>query len=307
MERDLEAFVRLRALNDPTPLTVEELKIRWAAYQDRLLHGGFVAEVFGAVVGYARWARFHEEKPGVASVSVAVDPEFQQQGIGSNLLKTSMESMLANGIHSPFGGTDASRERSVRFAQNAGFEQVQTYHEMECQLGEREAFEVEAARAHLFALGLAHHTLTISDEKDSQLADLYDLFAEADADEPFTASVGVANFETFCQKWALPEVQAGRTISVREPNGNVVGMTYYSCISDGSSLSEFTGVRRAWRGKGVAAAMKLLILEIARMNGVRSMHTSNSSMNPAMLKINRTLGFQSKYDWMILEKQGGNH
>jgi len=48
----------------------------------------------------------------------------------------------------------------------------------------------------------------------------------------------------------------------------------------------------AWRGRGIALALKLLAIACARRYGVTYISTNNDSENAPMLAINRTLGYQ---------------
>lgn len=52
-----------------------------------------------------------------------------------------------------------------------------------------------------------------------------------------------------------------------------------------------TGVRRAWRGRGVAWALKLAAAERAKARGWQSVRTGNHTVNAEMLGINAEMGF----------------
>ena len=54
----------------------------------------------------------------------------------------------------------------------------------------------------------------------------------------------------------------------------------------------FTGVQRAYRGRGIALALKLLTIRCARSFSARYVRTHNDSENGPMLAINRKLGYQ---------------
>lgn len=53
-----------------------------------------------------------------------------------------------------------------------------------------------------------------------------------------------------------------------------------------------TGVARAYRGQGIALALKVVAAQMARDQGVRDLTTLNHSGNSAMLAVNRKLGYQ---------------
>jgi RimJ/RimL family protein N-acetyltransferase len=54
----------------------------------------------------------------------------------------------------------------------------------------------------------------------------------------------------------------------------------------------FTGTLRAYRGRGLALAVKLASIAWAREHGVTSMQTNNDETNAPMLAINRRLGYR---------------
>jgi GNAT superfamily N-acetyltransferase len=64
-----------------------------------------------------------------------------------------------------------------------------------------------------------------------------------------------------------------------------------------------TGVRREYRGKGVALAMKLKVIEYARKNGYEKIKTENATTNAAMFGINMKLGFKRETGWIAFSKK----
>jgi GNAT superfamily N-acetyltransferase len=56
--------------------------------------------------------------------------------------------------------------------------------------------------------------------------------------------------------------------------------------------NSFTGVRRAYRGRGLAQAMKVKAAEYARARGATAIRTHNDSTNAPMLAVNRKLGYR---------------
>ncbi len=53
----------------------------------------------------------------------------------------------------------------------------------------------------------------------------------------------------------------------------------------------FTGVHPDWQGRGIATALKVRSLAVAKAQGMEQMQTENHEDNAAMLAINRKLGF----------------
>ena len=56
-------------------------------------------------------------------------------------------------------------------------------------------------------------------------------------------------------------------------------------------FSEMTGVVRRWRRKGLATALKLHSIELAKGTGLETIRTVHHPGNTAMIALNRKLGF----------------
>jgi len=85
---------------------------------------------------------------------------------------------------------------------------------------------------------------------------------------------------------ALPEAAM-----VAVADGEVVGSAFLSALSAGAAEHGLTAVRRAWRGRGIATALKRAQIEWARAAGYTELHTSNDETNFAMRGINARLGY----------------
>jgi GNAT superfamily N-acetyltransferase len=70
-----------------------------------------------------------------------------------------------------------------------------------------------------------------------------------------------------------------------------------------SLFQGLTGVLREYRGKGIAVALKLKVLDWARANGFNHIRTFNASTNEGMLAINMKLGFKKDLAWITFEKK----
>ena len=63
-----------------------------------------------------------------------------------------------------------------------------------------------------------------------------------------------------------------------------------------------TGVIREYRGRGIATALKLKIIDFGKKNGYRMIKTWNDSVNAAMLAVNTNLGCKRQVGWIMMEK-----
>jgi len=65
----------------------------------------------------------------------------------------------------------------------------------------------------------------------------------------------------------------------------------------------YTCMRRAYRGRGITRAVKLLTIEVALAKGIQHMRTTTNPANIAMLKINERLGYQMLPNLKQVKKQ----
>ena len=115
-------------------------------------------------------------------------------------------------------------------------------------------------------------------------------------DVPEPAGHTRVDFESWCEGYSPSN-------PYYRPEANFMALdgTEYVGLTSlwGESASEtlyvgMTGVRRAYRRKGIATALKLRAISFAQTHGTRTLLTSNNSENP-MYRINLDLGFQT-YD-----------
>jgi mycothiol synthase len=76
--------------------------------------------------------------------------------------------------------------------------------------------------------------------------------------------------------------------------GEVIGLAGLLIDPDSPHRAEnaLTAVRREWRGKGVAAALKRTTLSWAAANGLREVYTWTQDGNADMRRLNEHLGYR---------------
>jgi mycothiol synthase len=74
----------------------------------------------------------------------------------------------------------------------------------------------------------------------------------------------------------------------------VVGYTAVRRYGPDSPEAEnrLTAVRRPWRGRGIATALKRAQIEVARAAGIERIFTTNDETNVAMRGVNARLGYE---------------
>jgi L-amino acid N-acyltransferase YncA len=117
------------------PPTAEEMASRIADYGAS--HAWLVAEIEGAVAGYA-YGSPHRTRAAYASscdVAVYVDPTHSRQGIGRALYAELLPLLAAKGYHAAFAGIALPNEASIGLHEAMGFAPVGIYREVGWKTG----------------------------------------------------------------------------------------------------------------------------------------------------------------------------
>ncbi|MEH6993513.1 GNAT family N-acetyltransferase [Neobacillus drentensis] len=244
----------------------------------------------GQVIGYGASWRAPWSDPGELASTFCVHPDYQRQGVGK-LILSSLEnwaashqaSILLSEVKDWIPG-------SLPFAQKHGF------------LVDAHIFEL---RLNLNQLDLTKFADPIHRLKDSSitfvtLADiageasekkLYDLYVETSKDNPGQSG----NLPPFSEwrKEALPEnCSQEKWVFIALDCDRFVGVsTLFSTDETGVLYTDYTGVDRHYRGRGIAKALKLLSIQAAIDEGAHTMTTDTEAGNESMQRLNRGLGY----------------
>ncbi|PEQ14691.1 GNAT family N-acetyltransferase [Novosphingobium sp. PC22D] len=100
-------------------------------------HAWLVAEVAGALAGYA-YASPHRERAAYATscdVAVYVDPAFARRGVGRALYARLLPEIAARGLHAAFAGIALPNPGSIGLHEAMGFTPVGIYREVGWKMG----------------------------------------------------------------------------------------------------------------------------------------------------------------------------
>jgi phosphinothricin acetyltransferase len=117
------------------PPTAAEMASRIADYSAS--HAWLVAEIEGAVAGYA-YGSPHRTRAAYASscdVAVYVDPARSRRGIGRALYAELLPLLAVKGFHAAFAGIALPNEASIGLHEAMGFAPVGVYREVGWKMG----------------------------------------------------------------------------------------------------------------------------------------------------------------------------
>ena len=93
-----------------------------------------------------------------------------------------------------------------------------------------------------------------------------------------------------------------RARSVRGSLGSVVGYTALRRFGADSpeAQNRLTALRRPWRRRGIASALKRAQIEAARTAGIETISTTNDELNVGMRGVNERLGYEPEPERVVV-------
>jgi predicted GNAT superfamily acetyltransferase len=119
---------------------------------------------------------------------------------------------------------------------------------------------------------------------------MYEVAREAIPDIPVSEPLEAGTEEEWREE-VITHSLPGLTVAALV-DGEVVGYSTLGDFGDGAALHLMTGVRRSWRSRGVARALKAAQIELARSAGVSRLVAFNDATNAPMQRLNVALGYR---------------
>jgi hypothetical protein len=146
--------------------------------------------------------------------------------------------------------------------------------------------------------------LTLARDTDpDKMQKLHRMSNEAESDVPTTVPHVAMTFEEFTQWLASPGLRQERMWIARDGD-DILGtsMLAYPPVR-GVVVTDWTGMARKARGRGIARALKCETLMQAMVLGVDRVRTDNDSTNAPILHINETIGYERRSDMVQYLKE----
>jgi GNAT superfamily N-acetyltransferase len=223
-------------------------------------------------------------RPGFQFTMVRVVPEQRRRGVGSALLEAARGHALELGLPRLWGRIDALDRGSLEFARRSGL--TEAGRELISVIDPTGASETRPPPPGVIVVSLADRPDLIRGAYEAERECLPDVPVPT----PMQATpLDVWHEQTLGGPGALP---GGSMVALAADE--VIGFAGLRGDAANSGTAEhlLTCVRRPWRGRGVAIAMKSAQIAWAKSAGLTSLETSNDSPNAAMLAVNRRLGYQ---------------
>jgi GNAT superfamily N-acetyltransferase len=268
----LEAWrsVRMRVVPDEPTATVATLRamekpgrLLLLAYLDGELAGSGIAD---------------RGDTGRGFVAPRVVPELRRRGVGTALLEALLPHAAKLDVPELVGHVDGRDGGALAFARRHGFEEVDRQVEQVKTIADERELPLPDGV-----------TVTTVAERPELLRESYELACEGYSDMKVVgASVTVP-----LEDWLRDEATLPGGSFVALAGGEIVGYTGLVEWPGEPDRAEngLTVVRRAWRGRGLAPALKSRQLAWAAANGIREIVTWTQAGNEDMQRVNERVGF----------------
>jgi mycothiol synthase len=288
---ELAHIARIAAIVWPaSPVSVEEM--RW---QEQTYPGGrrFIAWLDGEPVGAGGAGRaysFPPDFPGFWS-NLSVLPDHRRRGVGTALLAAISDVARDAGKSMLLGTTTSDRTDSIDFLEHRGFREHERMKVVKLDIQGLERPAIEPPTGVTISSLEAHPELVPS---------VYAVAQEALPDIPGDGPEIPPTLEEFrirdVDRAIIPA--GGFVIGIDVVTGRVAGYANLMLVPGRPTVAwhGMTAVARAWRGRGLARALKAATIAWALDNGLEALEGSNDVENAPMRAVNKRLGYQPEPD-----------
>jgi len=254
------------------------------AYKKTLLdHADLLAREDGALLGSGFAALYHgfPERP---TVMVTVPPSRRRRGAGSALYAALSEWARERRIESLLAVVADNDSESLSFAERRGFVEERREKGVALDLAGIEPPRVEPPT------GVEIVTWA---ERPELVHGLYEVSVDASPDVPGYEDETHEPFEAWLAHDMEGPGDRPEATFVAVAGDEVVGYAKFSLNSTHttSAYHDLTAVKRAWRGRGIARALKATQIAWAKANGYEQLRTQNDERNEPIRRLNAEFGY----------------
>ena len=264
-------------------VTVSDLR----GYVEPFPHVCLVAVVGGDDAGSALGVAEPELREAQQAYgTITVLPRHRGGGVGTALYRALSDWARGQGFRGFKGNVEEGDDASLAWTRRRGFEETGRETRLELDLAGFEPPPVDPP---------AGVEIVTWAERPGVARALYDVYVEAKPDIPGEEDEPVEAFEDWLAHDMGGPGDRPEATFVALAGDEVVGYSKFSLTDAQPTVAfhDLTGVRRAWRGRGVAGALKRTQLRWAKEQGYERVSTHNEERNEPIRRLNERYGYRT--------------
>ena len=254
------------------------------AYEEAVEHSiELLAEADGQVVGSAHGGV--EAGNRHPSTSIAVLPEHRGRGVGTALYRELSAWARSTGADALYSAVEESDPESLDWAQRRGFVERARESRLILDLGDVDPPAIPAP---------AGIEIVTWAERPDASEGMYEVYAEASPDIPGEEDEPTPEYDEWLRQHMQGAGDRPEATFVALAGDDVVGYSKFF-LTDAQpdvAFHDLTAVKRAWRGRGIAGALKATQIRWAKERGYARLQTMNEERNEPIRRLNERYGYR---------------
>ena len=237
---------------------------------------------------------------------LVIDPQWLRRGVGELLLERLVADLREAGAVTVTFRDYESPNEMQSFLKEHGFNETNHLLDLRLTVAEAELSTFAPVVEQVTARGVSISTLAEERASDPLYVEkLYELTTALRLDDPAREPFAPPAYnEREARLWLeLPYVLPDAYFIAKDGDRyvGVTDLNLHEAMPEGVSHG-FTGVRREYRRRGIATALKTRAVEYAARRGYRTIRAVNRPAHTALLALNEKLGFRRLFSYVSLER-----
>jgi RNA polymerase sigma factor (sigma-70 family) len=237
---------------------------------------------------------------------LVIDPSWLRRGVGDLLLERLAADLLeVSAVTATFRDFE-SREEIQGFLRERGFTETMRLLDLRLNVAEADLSPFSSIVELVKAGGITISTLREERLRDPRYAEkLYELTTALRLDDPARDFFSPPSYyEREARLWLEKSYVLPDAYFIARDGDAYIGVTDINLMEamPGGVSQGFTGVRREYRRRGIATALKVCAVEYAARHGFKTIRALNRPAHTWLLALNEKLGFRQLFSYVTLEK-----